>query len=98
MFCGVADRLSEALAVAIIDTTVLKVADHVTTEFVETIFFVDNQLDVDTGGVGFETVAAGFILNVRMNVGIVPKKRRLDTLRAQTVNTINAARSAAGVH
>lgn len=98
MFRGVADRLGEALAVAIVDAAVLDITHHVAAEFIEAVFFVNNELDVNTSGVGFETIATGFVLNIRMNVGIIPKKRRLDALGTQTVDTINAARSAAGVH
>ena len=80
MFCGIADRLGEALAVAIVDAAVFKVADHVTTEFVETVFFVDDEFGVDLLGIISKTIATGFVFYVWMNVGIIPKKRRLNAL------------------
>ena len=98
MLRGVADRLCEALTVTIIDTTVFKVADHVAAKFVESVFFVDDELSVNLLGISLEAVATGFVLNIRMNVGIIPKKRRLDAFGTQAVNTINAAGGAAGVH
>ena len=98
MFRGVADRLGEALTVAIVDAAVLDITHHIAAEFIEAVFFVNNELDVDTSSVGLEAVATSFVLNIRMNVGIIPKKRRLDTLGTQTVDAINAAWSAAGVH
>ena len=98
MFRGVADRLGEALTVAIVDAAVLDITHHIAAEFIEAVFFVNNELYVDTSSVGFEAVAAGFVLNIRMNVGIVPKKRRLDALGTQTVDTINAAWGAASMH
>ena len=98
MFSGKADSFGEALSVAIINTAVGNIGNHITAEFVETVIFVDNQLGADSGGIIFEAVATGLVLDVWMDVGIIPKKYRLNILGVQTVNTINAARCAAGMH
>ena len=66
--------------------------------FDETIFFFDDEFDIYRLGVFYETVAASLIFFIWMNIGIIPKKRRLDTFGAKGVNTINAARGAASVH
>lgn len=78
MFCGITDRFGEAFAIAIINTAIRNVANHVTTEFVEAVFFVDDEFGVDLLGIISKTIATGFVFYVWMNVGIIPKKRRLN--------------------
>ena len=98
VLCGVADSLGEALFVAVIDTAVRNIIYDATAEFVEAVIFVDDKVGVDLIGVAFKTVAAGFIFDVRVDVGIIPKKRRFDTFLAQGINTVNTTGRAASVH
>ena len=95
---GALGRLANALGVAVIDAAVRNIRGHIAAEFVEAVIFADDKLGVDAFCVIFEAVAAGPILHVRVDVGIVPKKRGLDAFRAEAVDTVNAAGCAAGVH
>ena len=98
MPCGVADGLGEAFPIAIVDAAIFEVAHYVLAELVEAVVLLENRLDADAVGIVLETVATGFVFDVGVDVGIVPKNRRLDTLRTEGVDAINAARSATGVH
>lgn len=98
MLRGIADGLSEAFFIAIIDAAIRDVAYNITTKFVQTVVFVDNQLGANFGSVIFETITAGSVFDVRVNVGIIPKKCGLDTLCAKGVNAIYATRCTTSVH
>ena len=74
---GIADSLGEAFLITIVHAAVLEVTHDVLTEFVKAIFFVDDEVYVDGGGVVLETVTAGLVFDVRVDVWIVPKESRL---------------------
>ena len=49
------------------------------TEFVEAVVFLDDEFYADLLSVIPQAVTAGFVFNIRMDVGIIPKKSWLDT-------------------
>ena len=98
MFRRVTDGFGEAFFITVIHTTVRDVFYDVFAEFVKAVIFVDNQFYVDLFGVVFQAVATSFIFYIRMDVGIVPKKRRLDLFGSQGIDAIHTTRCTTSMH
>ena len=89
MLCGIAYGFREALFVTIIDAAIRNVVYDVFAELIQAILFVDNKLDPNLPSIIFKAIAPSLVLDVWMNVWIVPKKRRLYTLGAQDLHNYN---------
>ena len=94
---GVFGRALDAVLIAV-DTAVLDVIRHMADKILQAVVLLHAHLHVDGGGVLQQAVPPGLVFLPGVDVGIVPKRHRLNALGPEGVDTGEGAGGAAGVH
>lgn len=81
--------MRKAGAIAIFYTAIFDVAGDIFAKVVEAVIFEKDATDADGFEIVFEAVAAGFVFDIGMDVGIIPKNSWFDSLFSKRVDAID---------
>ena len=96
MLCRILRRALQPVFVAV-GAAVVDVSRHMADKVLQTVVLLYPDLHTDGGGIRQQAVPPGLILLPGVDVGVVPKRHRLDALASQRVDAAEGTRGAAGV-
>jgi len=96
VLCRILRRALQPVFVAV-GAAVVDVSRHMADKVLQTVVLLYPDLHTDGGGIRQQAVPPGLILLPGVDVGVVPKRHRLDALAPQRVDAAEGTRGAAGV-
>ena len=94
---GVFESVAEAERITVFFATGSELASNIATKFIEAVDVVKLELNFDELGIFFQAITASLVLGVRVDIRIIPVKRRLNPLLTESLDAIHAARRTTGM-